>query len=131
TTTHTSHSMDADADGTADLCAFCLYPKRDPVSLRCRHSFCRRCMQLYREERCWRAKCCPLCRRSLDDAPRLQAERKETSLKSVSEGEGGNLCACAYSCSPSRTQHWRLTILLLLALLLLSAGSFSLLLIYW
>ncbi|XP_030387838.1 RING finger protein 141 [Scaptodrosophila lebanonensis] len=48
-----------------ELCAFCLDRKQDPVHLPCKHSFCRTCLDIYREERNWVAKFCPLCRRSL------------------------------------------------------------------
>ncbi|EDW01770.1 E3 ubiquitin-protein ligase rnf146 [Drosophila grimshawi] len=90
-----------------ELCAFCLDHIRDPVQLHCQHHFCRSCLALYREERNWQAKRCPLCRRSLE----------------LSSGHVRIEADCKGS--------WRLKLLLLLALLLLSLGTFFLLLIYW
>jgi len=45
-----------------EICAFCLDAKRDPVQLKCKHSYCRSCLELYCQARSWEAKLCPLCR---------------------------------------------------------------------
>ncbi|XP_017958382.2 tripartite motif-containing protein 75 [Drosophila navojoa] len=90
-----------------DLCAFCLDPIRDPVQLHCKHHFCRSCWSLYREARNWKAKRCPVCRRSLGACP------KALQQSTASKGS------------------WRLTLVLMLALMLFSLGPFYLLLIYW
>ncbi|XP_017864566.1 PREDICTED: E3 ubiquitin-protein ligase rnf146 [Drosophila arizonae] len=99
---HNNNNMDLD-----DLCAFCLDPIHDPVQLHCKHYFCRSCLSLYREARNWQAKRCPLCRRSLEACPNALQH------STVSKGS------------------WRLTFVLLLALMLFSLGPFYLLLIYW
>ncbi|XP_034106218.1 E3 ubiquitin-protein ligase rnf146 [Drosophila albomicans] len=49
-----------------EVCAFCLDAKRDPVLLRCQHSFCRSCLNLFYQARNWPAKRCPLCRSDLE-----------------------------------------------------------------
>ncbi|KAH8371135.1 hypothetical protein KR093_006311, partial [Drosophila rubida] len=49
-----------------EVCAFCLDAKRDPVQLRCQHSFCRSCLSLFYQARNWPAKRCPLCRSDLE-----------------------------------------------------------------
>lgn len=107
-----------------DLCAFCLYPKHDPVWLLCRHSFCRSCLHLYRQAIDWPAKSCPLCRRSLSEPPPPRRRRccsgkkkQQLCLKHVSEvsqqfltplftfpstlSTGACCCCCCwrYSCS--------------------------------
>lgn len=120
-----------------DLCAFCLYPKHDPVWLLCRHSFCRSCLHLYRQALDWPAKSCPLCRRSLSEPPPPRCHRccsgkkkqQQLCLKHVSEVSLQFLTPLFTF--PSPPQHWRMLLLLLLALLLLSFGPFFLLLIYW
>lgn len=75
-----------------DMCAFCLYPKQDPVWLLCRHSFCRSCLHLYFQALDWSAKSCPLCRRSLCEPPPPRRRRccrgekkQQLCLKHVSE----------------------------------------------
>ncbi|XP_026842309.1 E3 ubiquitin-protein ligase RNF146-B isoform X1 [Drosophila persimilis] len=68
-TSSSIHNPDGDADGAEDgeVCAFCLEQIRNPVKLRCSHTFCKGCLQKYREARGWVAERCPLCRRRLDD----------------------------------------------------------------
>ncbi|ALC41127.1 CG17048 [Drosophila busckii] len=95
---------DVDVDLDAELCAFCLDRLHNPVQLRCKHSFCRSCLQLYSEARDWSAKRCPLCRRCLT-LDELRCRRVASA--------------------------WRLTILLSIALLTFSLGPFGLLLVYW
>ncbi|KAH8297100.1 hypothetical protein KR044_004854, partial [Drosophila immigrans] len=87
-----------------EVCAFCLDAKRDPVLLRCRHSFCRSCLNLFCQARNWPAKRCPLCRSNLEP---LQQQI--------------NYCL----------QNWRLFLLVILAFCVLSIGPFYLLLTYW
>ncbi|XP_034477983.1 E3 ubiquitin-protein ligase RNF146-A [Drosophila innubila] len=84
-----------------EICAFCLDTKRDPVQLECKHSYCRTCLELYCQARSWQANRCPLCRCTLGPQP-IQ-----------------------------RRNNWRLKIMLLLVLVLLSYGPFHLLLNYW
>ncbi|KAL7737427.1 hypothetical protein ACLKA6_013028 [Drosophila palustris] len=88
-------------DVDVEICAFCLDIKRDPVQLDCGHSYCRSCLELYCLARSWQANRCPLCRCNL--GPQLIQRRR----------------------------NWRLKIMLMLVLFLLSYGPFYLLLNYW
>ncbi|SPP73914.1 tripartite motif-containing protein 75 [Drosophila guanche] len=88
----------------AEVCAFCLDQLQNPVKLRCNHSFCRSCLEIYREARSWVAERCPLCRRTLEEHRGLEAR----SWKGT----------------------WSMAALIL-PLLMLSLGTFYLLLLYW
>ncbi|XP_017077041.2 E3 ubiquitin-protein ligase RNF125 [Drosophila eugracilis] len=100
-------SYKPDEDGQPDLCAFCLDHIQEPEKLHCNHSFCKSCLELYREARSWVANRCPICRRSLD----------------------GNASKQLNSCD--LFQDWRLFSFMMVLLTLLSVGPFYLLLLYW
>nr|XP_016943080.1 E3 ubiquitin-protein ligase RNF125 [Drosophila suzukii] len=85
-----------------DLCAFCLDCIRDPKKLHCNHAFCRRCLEMYLEARNWVAERCPICRRSL-----------------------------VHDVTKEFNDDWRLFGFMMGLLMLLSLGSFYLLLLYW
>ncbi|XP_022228596.2 E3 ubiquitin-protein ligase RNF125 [Drosophila obscura] len=95
-------AADGAGAGEGEVCAFCLDQIQNPVKLRCSHSFCRGCLEIYREARSWVAERCPLCRRILE------------------EHVGRNWKGT-----------WSLAVLIVLLLVLLSLGTFYLLLLYW
>ncbi|XP_030373920.1 tripartite motif-containing protein 65 [Scaptodrosophila lebanonensis] len=47
-------------DRPHDMCAVCLNRKRNKVSIQCKHSFCKRCLQKVYDIS--PSKSCPLCR---------------------------------------------------------------------
>ncbi|XP_034651556.1 E3 ubiquitin-protein ligase TRIM68 [Drosophila subobscura] len=91
-----------EAQVEAEVCAFCLDQLQNPVKLRCNHSFCRSCLEIYREARSWVAERCPLCRRTLEEHLGARGWKGTWSLAA-----------------------------LILPLLMLSLGTFYLLLLYW
>ncbi|EDV37892.1 uncharacterized protein Dana_GF11193 [Drosophila ananassae] len=96
-------SRPKEGDGDYDLCALCLDQIRVPEKLQCNHTFCKSCLEIYREARCWVAERCPVCRHLLDDPVSSKQE----------------------------TDEWLLFGFVLMVLMVFSVGPFYLLLLYW
>ncbi|KAH8402459.1 hypothetical protein KR009_012044 [Drosophila setifemur] len=88
-------------DGEDDVCAFCLESIQEPEKLHCNHSFCKSCLEVYREARSWVANRCPICRSRL------------------------------YAASKQYNDDWLLFVIIGLVLAMFSLGTFYLLILYW
>jgi SNF2 family DNA or RNA helicase len=77
--------------GDQDKCAICLDPKEDPVMTKCRHAFCRDCIQGVIEncmERNQLPTPCPLCKKPIESEEELRSLR-EVEIEAGRDADDG------------------------------------------
>ncbi|KAM6984726.1 E3 ubiquitin-protein ligase TRIM35 [Aplochiton taeniatus] len=80
-------------------CSICCDIFRDPVVLKCSHSFCSTCLQKYWASRGY-LRDCPLCRRESDDEPVASLTLKNLCDSYIQETEGLEAPAGDLYCDP-------------------------------